>query len=260
MTNKFSYKSYDQSLHNKLIFLEKNNFWFISRNNLILFLLKKFRPNFKNLLEIGCGTGFVLKMIAENFQNSNILGTEIYESVVKIAKKRLIKLKNIKIFKMDARKMKQNNKYDIVAAFDVIEHIKEEAIVLNNIYKSLKQNGLLIITVPQHKFLWSIYDEIGFHQRRYSIKYVKFILSKNKFKIDYSTSFNSFLLPIMFLSRFLNKFKNINNYDILHELKLGKTLNFLFKKILEFELFLIKRGIRIKFGGSLVIVASKKNS
>jgi hypothetical protein len=43
----------------QLVTLEGNNFWFVSRNRLIVWALQRYFPQAKNFLEIGCGTGFV---------------------------------------------------------------------------------------------------------------------------------------------------------------------------------------------------------
>jgi SAM-dependent methyltransferase len=163
---------YNNKIHKDLPALEQNHFWFKARNKIILYILKKFCKKKAIYLEIGCGTGYVLKMIIEKFSNFKITGSELFDSGLKQAKKRLKNYKKIKLIKLDARNLRVKNKYDIIGAFDVIEHIKEEDIILNKINKALKKDGCFIFTVPQHKFLWSINDEIGFHQRRYTRKYL----------------------------------------------------------------------------------------
>ena len=250
---------YDENFHKELIKLEDNNFWFLSRNKRIEYILDKYvKDHFDNFLEIGCGTGYVAKMIAKKFPNKKIYASEYLLSGLNEAKVRLKNLNNVSLICLDARKIQSKNKYDIIGAFDVIEHISEEDDVLKEINSSLKKNGKFIFSVPQHKFLWSIYDDLGFHKRRYSRKYLVQKLKENNFEIIYINSFNSLLLPAMYVSRFLNKFKKKEEFDIMDELKISNFSNNILKKILNFEYFLSKIGINFQFGGSLIGIAKKK--
>ena len=251
--------TYDNNFHRELIKLEDNNFWFEYRNKTIEYILDKYlRDHFDNFLEIGCGTGYVTKMIAKKFPDKKIYASEYLLSGLDEAKARLENFNNVSLIRLDARKIESKNKYDIIGAFDVIEHISEEDIVLKEINNSLKKNGKFIFSVPQHEFLWSIYDDLGFHKRRYSRKYLVQKLKENNFEIIYINSFNSFLLPAMYVSRFLNKFKKKEEFDVMDELKINNFLNNIFKKILNFEYFLSKIGINFQFGGSLIGIAKKK--
>ena len=60
-----------------LFCLEESNFWFRSRNQVILWAIKKYYPDFHSLLEIGCGTGYVLSGVAKEFPYKNLHGSEI---------------------------------------------------------------------------------------------------------------------------------------------------------------------------------------
>ena len=58
--------------------LEKANFWFQSRNSLILWALKKYFPALSSIMEVGCGTGFVLSGVSEAFPSARLVGSEIF--------------------------------------------------------------------------------------------------------------------------------------------------------------------------------------
>jgi SAM-dependent methyltransferase len=251
--------TYNENFHKELPKLEENNFWFVSRNKRIEHIFERYiKDSFDNFLEIGCGTGFVIKMLAKKFPHKKIYASEYLLSGLYQAKIRLKNYNNVSFLQLDARKMKSKNMYSAIGAFDVIEHITEEDDVLKEIYDSLKKDGKFIFSVPQHKFLWGIYDELGFHKRRYTRKYLKQKLKDNNFEIIYINSFNSLLFPLMYISRFLNKFKKKENFDIMDELKISKFTNNILTKILNFENFLNNIGINFPFGGSLIGVAKKR--
>ena len=62
----------------------------------------------------------------------------------------------------------KSSHYDLIAAFDVIEHIDDDAAALASIATRLKPGGKLVMTVPAHQWMWSAHDVVNHHKRRYS--------------------------------------------------------------------------------------------
>ncbi|MGB8516770.1 MAG: class I SAM-dependent methyltransferase, partial [Gallionella sp.] len=110
----------------QLASLEKGNFWFQSRNSLILMLLKRYAPDMAAFLEIGCGTGFVLSGVASTFPATNLMGAEIFSTGLQHAAHRVSRAQFIQ---MDARNIPFDSHFDALGAFDVIEHIDEDRAV-----------------------------------------------------------------------------------------------------------------------------------
>lgn len=244
---------FDPALFEVLASLQDKSFWYKIRNNLIIWALKKYAINFSSFLEIGCGTGFVLSDIVKNFSHAKIMGADFFIESFPHAKKRLPE--SVELIQMDARKIPFTQNFDVIGAFDVIEHIDEDILVLENIFDALKDGGLLFMTVPQHPWLWSYLDEYACHKRRYAINELETKAKKIGFQIIRSTSFVSMLLPMMILSRIFNK-KN-DKKDLISELKINSLLNFCFEKILSLELLTIKCGLNYPLGGSRFIIAKK---
>ncbi|NNC98874.1 MAG: class I SAM-dependent methyltransferase [Gammaproteobacteria bacterium] len=234
--------------------IEEQHFWFRARNNLITWALEKYFPEVSSFLEIGCGTGFVLSGIANKFPKTQLVGSEIYTSGLKFAAQRLT---NTELVQMDARSLPYLEEFDVVGAFDVIEHIKEDQQVLENIHAAIKPGGGCLITVPQHKWLWSAIDEQACHQRRYSAKELHAKIEKAGFQILRSTSFVSSLLPAMAVARLLNTNDSVDDSSATDGLKINPWLNSIMFQMLQFESALIKMGINLPFGGSRMIVAGK---
>lgn len=238
---------------NELIELEARNFWFRARNRLIVWALLHYFPNKENLLEVGCGTGFVLNGIASAFPKMKLSGSEISSVGLAYAAKRL---QNADLFQMDARSIPFCNEFDVIAAFDVLEHIEEDETVLAQMYQAIRIDGGLMITVPQHKFLWSRVDEHACHVRRYAARDLVRKVKAAGFEIVRKTSFVSLLLPLMMASRSLQRGEN-PNYDPLAELRISDLPNNVFERIMAIERWAIRLGFCFPVGGSLLLIAKK---
>ena len=246
-----SIKPYPKHFYSDLYHLEKTHWWFTSRLKLILWSLNKKVPNFSTFLDIGCGTGFVLKGISSRFPSAKLFGTEYYEEGLLFARKNII---SANFSQLDAKKMTNYSIYDVIGAFDVLEHIDEDQKVINNLAKALRPNGSLIITVPQHKWLWSVTDEYACHQRRYNRKEILDKIKESGLCVSYCSSFVFLLFPLMMLQRFRNSRKN---YNPLSEFQISKPINTVLRYIMIVEFVFIKLGLRFPIGGSLLIVAQK---
>jgi SAM-dependent methyltransferase len=92
-----------------------------------------------------------------------------------------------------------DNMFDLVCAFDTLEHVKEEQPAVEEIIRVTKKNGIIVLTVPAMQALWSKHDSINHHYRRYSRKRILCIFSRALcLRITY---FNLFLFPFIFLYR-----------------------------------------------------------
>lgn len=66
---------------------------------------------------------------------------------------------------MDARRIPFEGEFDVIGAFDVLEHIEEDERVLGQLNAALRSGGGIIATVPQHQWLWSEMDTVSGHRR-----------------------------------------------------------------------------------------------
>jgi ubiquinone/menaquinone biosynthesis C-methylase UbiE len=238
----------------KLAPLEAANFWFRARNKLILWALNHYYPSMNSFLEIGCGTGFVLSAIEKTFPIPKLSASDLHTSGLKYANTRITQAS---LFQMDAREMPFEEEFDVIGAFDVLEHIADDERVLAEMFRAVKAGGGIIMTVPQHEFLWSQADTQACHERRYGIVDLKRKVKAAGFTIEMSTSFVFLLLPIMMLSRLIQRDKN-STHDQLAELRIGGFTNLILEKVLDFELLLIRLGFRLPVGGSRLLIARKK--
>jgi SAM-dependent methyltransferase len=228
------------------------NFWFQARNVLIIQTLRRFFPDLRRLLEIGCGTGFVLSGVAAAFPAAELTGSEVFSAGLPYAAARLLQAE---FLQMDARTIPYVEHFDVVGAFDVLEHIAEDEQVLAEIHKALRPGGGLIVAVPQHSWLWSQQDELACHVRRYTANELRRKAVAAGFIPIYETSFVSLLLPLMWLSRYRGK--TDEQQDPLRELRIGQIANRMLGAVMALERGFIRSGVRFPFGGSRLLVAKR---
>jgi SAM-dependent methyltransferase len=236
----------------RLAEIEESNFWFRARNELIQWAFRNYFPDARSFFEVGCGTGFVLAGIHKKFPRTRLAGSEIFADGLAIAKARL---PNVELYQMDAQRIPFEREFDVVGAFDVLEHVVEDKNVLVQMFNAAQPGGGLLLTVPQHPFLWSASDQYAMHQRRYNCSELSRKVETAGFQIQRITSFNSLLLPVMIWSRLQRK----RNHDFQpwREFEIGPTLNKTLESILKFERMVIKTGASFPAGGSLLLVGRK---
>jgi SAM-dependent methyltransferase len=232
--------------------IEESNFWFRARNELIKWALPNYFPDAKSFFEVGCGTGFVLAGLHEKFPRMRLAGSEIFADGLAIAKARV---PNVELYQMDARCISFEGEFDVVGAFDVLEHVIEDENVLVQMFNAVRPGGGLLVTVPQHPFLWSASDQYAMHQRRYHRAELRAKVESARFLIERITSFNSLLLPLMIWSR-VQRRRN-RDFQPWREFEIGPALNKTLESILNLERMVIRKGVSFPAGGSLLLIGRK---
>ncbi len=126
----------------------------------VLFLFKEVLPfinntNNLNILEIGCGTGILLRELSILFPKKNFYGLDPHESgfhnYEKISKN--IKLNdNLKIENSNFNKFTPNISFDIIFSFNVFEHINDQEDYLQKTDMLLSNHGKSLIMCPNYDF------------------------------------------------------------------------------------------------------------
>lgn len=242
---------YPEEMFDQLVQIEDQHFWFQTRNLCISSLLHRYgsTDSSRRFLELGCGTGVVLKHLRKT-TNLRLSGADIHLGGLLHAKKRL---PDIDFFQVDALRMPFASEFDYVGMFDVLEHIEEDVSVIRNVAKVLLPGGLFFITVPQYSWMWSRADDEAFHKRRYSRYELINKLENNGFKILYCGSYMFTLFPLMLISRMARKHKKGNATELRMHPLINRTLS-VFSRI---DLWLIRLGIRLPYGGSILCVCQK---
>jgi len=237
----------------RLAALEDRNYWFRARNRLIVWALRRHFPALHSFLEVGCGTGCVLGAVEAAFPDAAALGSEAQVAGLRHAARRL---RRAGLLQMDAANIPFRDEFDVLGCFDVLEHIENDARVLEQCFLAVRAGGGIVLTVPQHPSLWSASDEYAGHVRRYTRRELVGKVAAAGFRPLLATSFVSLLFPALALAR--RRHRRLDaDYDPGAELEVGRVANLMLERALDLERLLIRLGARFPFGGSLLVVAEK---
>jgi SAM-dependent methyltransferase len=245
---------FDPAVFDGLAKVEATHFWFVVRNELIVALAQRYFPNARRYLEIGCGNGAVLAGIARHRAWDRVVASDLHPRGLARARARLAG--SAEFAQLDARAIPAEAAFDLVGAYDVIEHVADDEAVLRSIRRAIAPGGGALLAVPQHPALWSGVDEFAHHQRRYRRGELERKLEGNGFAIMFSSSFTSTLLPLMAISRLKARiFPPARDADVLNELNIGPRVNSVLTSLLRVEIRLTLAGMHWPFGGSRIIAA-----
>jgi SAM-dependent methyltransferase len=231
--------------------LERKHWWFVVRQKVILQFLKKYINDQPiSVLNIGAAAGASSQWLSS-------LG-----NVVSVETEPLF-IQHLNVINSSVTDMPfADNSFDLVCAFDVIEHVDDDVVAMKEMERVCKAGGMICVTVPALKMLWSDHDIANEHFRRYTKKSLsslgKIFSGLKKEEIQY---FNSLLfLPILAARKISNSFSK-NKSRLQSDFTRYKTPG-LFNKLLQiiFSLELpLLRSIHFPVGVSL-IAAWKKTS
>lgn len=249
MNGKLFSNTMQKYLYRDLYQLEESHWWHISKRALVSFFIKQnISGTDIKILDVGCGTGKNMEAFGKY---GNCFGIDHSSDAIAFCKKRGIK----KAFLGSAEKIPfTKHSFDLITALDVLEHV-DDLKSLKEIYRVLKTNGIIIITVPAFPWLWSKWDEVLHHKRRYTKESLKKILYVNNFKILKISYVYSFLILPAFLVRLVKTFLFKNYYPSDFKLS-NKPFNFILGNISKFESFFLSF-LNLPFGTSLIAIAQK---
>jgi SAM-dependent methyltransferase len=234
--------------------VEARHFWFRSRARLIIGMIDQLFPQARRFLEIGCGKAAVLEAIAGARRYERVAGSELHTAALAFARQRMGA--GPELVQMDARAIPARSAFDLIGAFDVLEHIEDDQAVLREIHAALVPGGGVIVTVPQHPRLWSAADDIAFHVRRYRRGEMEQKLTAAGFRVVRSTSYTALLLPLFALSRLVRKTKPKTTDEFAAaEFHISAPVNAVLHAITALEVSLTLAGVSWPAGGSRVVVA-----
>ncbi len=153
----------DRALWDAIARVEREHWWFGGRREVVARLLERRLPAGASVIDIGCGTGFVLERIARRF---DAWGLEPDPSVRARAAAEIAP--RLLPGSSDDLSALAGRRFDAVLLLDVIEHVDDDAAALRGALAALSPGGFLLATAPAHPWLWSGHDVANEHRRRYT--------------------------------------------------------------------------------------------
>ena len=202
------------------------------------------------IVNIGCGTGGTIDML-ESF--GIVDNVDISNEAIKFMKKRgyqrLTRVADLDLpFK--------DGSYDLVGAFDVLEHIQDDPRALKEWRRVLRDDGAVVLTVPAYQWLWTDHDVSLHHKRRYTIKSVSKVAEEAGFCVEDASYAIVFSLPLVVGFRFLNKALGRKADSETSYVEVPAFVNKTFTKLLYIEAKM-HRIMSFPFGTSVVVVLRK---
>lgn len=257
--------TYDAEHFEPLFAAEDRHFWFRSRNRCIAAATRLLPDvgSVKDIIEHGCGTGFVLAELGRLFPQARVTGADLLAEGLALARRRFSgPLLQTDILQCDFREA-----FDLIGLFDVLEHLDDDRLVLKALREQLRPGGRLLLTVPAHMALWSDYDETSRHRRRYARRELIGRLSEAGLEVEYCTEFMFALLPLLFVRRRLGwgcasseRGPTETAARIKEELRIHPLLNGALELLLRPEPWWIRHGRRLPGGTSLLVLARRPAS
>jgi SAM-dependent methyltransferase len=239
----------ERVVYEQMAELDERHWWYRARREVLAALIRRVvrPPVGAAILEIGCGTGHNLPMLGTFGQ---VDALELDEASRAHAERRLGR--EIMSAPLPELAGVPERHYDLVGAFDVIEHIDDDRAALTSIATTLKPGGKFVMTVPAHPWMWSAHDVVNHHKRRYSKQALKALIEGSPLRLDAVGYFNSLLFPAAVAERVASKLRGKDEAD----LKLPPTpLNTALERTFAAERHLVGR-VPLPPGLSLYAIAS----
>lgn len=239
----------ERVVYDRMAELDQLHWWYRARREVIAALIRRHAlpPRDGTLLEVGCGTGHNLPMLATF---GTVDAIEIDDAARAMAEKRLGR--PVHGSRLPELPGIAEGHYDLIGAFDVIEHIADDTAAVASLARRLKPGGKLVVTVPAHQWMWSAHDVVNHHQRRYSKAGLKRLIDGSPLRLERIGYLNSLLFPLAVGARFAGKIAGKDSSD--DTLPPG-PVNWAFEKIFGLERYLVGR-LPLPPGLSLFAVAS----
>jgi len=255
--------TYDPDYFEMLFAIEDRHFWFRARNRLLAALVQQMvgrLPQDYRALEVGCGTGNVLRMLETVCGRSHVLGMDLFRKGLQYASQRV----TCGLVQGDMHHPPFATGFDLIGLFDVLEHLPEDVRVLQDLRSMLAVGGVLLLTVPADPGLWSYFDEASHHVRRYQAGELRQRLLDAGFEVEYLTPYMVSIFPMVWSGRRLNALlrpAEIHEVKVHHlaasELRITPGINEILEWLLSLERSAILHRRVQPFGTSLLAIARR---
>src|SRR5437667_2856762 len=226
---------------------DRRHWWFRGRLAVLLAILRRvLPPGHARLLELGCGTGNVLAALAEF---GEAVGMETHPDLAAAARAAGL---DVRTGRLPDDLVVPPGWADAVLLLDVIEHLDDDVAALETARRALCPGGLLVITVPAYRWLWSGHDVALGHRRRYTARGLARLVERAGLHVVHASYFNTLLFPAVALTRAWKRLTGEASHD-LH--RPAPAINRWLERVFALERHVVPR-VALPFGASLLLKPS----
>lgn len=241
--------------------LEARHWWFLGRWAIFSELLERRVfpdvPKNPDCLDVGCGMGGALERLAA--AGGTVTGTDVSLDALRWCRGRGFP----RVLHADGTNMPfKDGSFDVVTAFDTIEHIPDDLAAFRECLRVLRPGGKFVLSGPAYEWLWTHQDDVVHHQRRYTTSRVADVARRAGFIVEHRSYFNVTLFPIILGVLGLVKLKErlfppgANDQSSNVSIPVPGPANALLARLLAAERHLVSR-VSMPFGHSLILIARK---
>ena len=232
--------------------VEQSHWWHIGRRKILASFVedicRRVTDRRPRILDVGCGTGANLIMLSKY---GDAEGVDISEDALAFCRER--GLDKVRLGAGEALPY-EDATFDLVTAFDVVEHMDDDLAGLSEMQRVLRPGGRALLFVPTFMFLWGVQDDVSHHRRRYRLPHLRRVLEQAGFEIERTTYANiTFFLPILLMRKLMRltgiKTESENNINV-------PALNGVLGRMFGAESWFL-RYMNLPFGVSGLCVAKK---
>ncbi len=239
---------------------EETHWFFVGRREIIFSFLRSSLPHdhTSRILDVGCGTGANLRRLP---QFGHVTAVDFSPDALQFCRSSLAScdspLATCDLCCADAGRLPfAEATFDVVTALDLVEHLADDVGGLREFARVLRPAGMLVVSVPAYQVLWSDFDVLSHHYRRYGRRELAGKLAQAGFRVEKLSHFNTLLFLVVLGVRTV---KRLFNGRWTAETELNRPpapVNAFLAGLFASEATLLKR-MDFPFGVSLLGIARK---
>jgi len=227
--------------------------WFAAAHANLLMLYERALPRPGRLLDAGCGTGGLLAKLGARYPERSAVGVDV--AAIACARARSKSGQPVCAGSVDALPF-ADGAFTAIFSADVLCHrAVDEHEALRQFHRVLGRGGLLVLNLPSYRWMLSRHDSAVHNARRYTRKSLAALLRAAQFRPLYSGYWNTVLFPLMLVTRKLLPARRGGGSDVrLYPRPVEASC----RAATGLERWLMRGGLSLPFGGSLVAIAVKE--
>ncbi len=238
----------EQVIYEDMHRLERTHWWFRARREILASVVRHHVRPGASILDVGCGTGFVLEELRKDY---DVHGIDDAEIAVRFCHEKGLDFVERGVL---GQSPLSRPSFDLIMFLDVIEHIDDDVGVLRAARELLAPGGSVLIAVPAFQALWSEHDVVHHHKRRYSRSSLDRTIRAAGLASRWTSFYNSLLFPAIFAARMVGRLRGGSASDA--DAVPAGPVNELLYRTFRAEQGLLSR-LRLPLGVSLLCIAQR---